>query len=684
MALCDASIYRFVKNKYFDVLEPLSPTQRAAEIFRLEIENLSFELKETDEIFGWYTFDDKVDSEDKWFPDTIPDEEVKKIMVAPLEFGSKTVVDKGHTLIDYGFILDNGLLAYQKKIEAARRFSPEDEYLLAMESVLHSTKKFVEALQTAAEENVNHCKKAPQIKEALLQVPFYPARNFREAIQSVWILHFLLPLAENAWYSISLGRFDQYVYPYYKKSVSDGMKKEEAKQILYHFYQLLNSYADGACLLNIGPDYNELSKLLIECQRDFSMPGPILGARIAEETPDAVFNMLIHEKLFSMGQPTFYGETSCIHALMEKGIPQEAAKKFSNNSCMGISLPGEEFNSMWGCVFSVSAALEAAVNNGKIIHKEYTVPGISDVDSLDALYEAFEKSATYLFAICAKAYKERAAWSEQRDPDPFVSILTNGCIEKHCDRISGAKYQNVTVECMGLINVSDGICAIDKLVFREKKYTLNMLCEAVRNNFRGYEKMRKDILKCGKFGQNSEADLYAVKVSDLLRSVIKRQNQDNIIFCPSLHTLDTNVSYGNAWGAGFDGRYAQTPFAKNAGPSNDVRKKTPTDLVLSSAKLPQSKFFGGQPIDINFGRDATKNHKKEIAALIRLYLQMGGLQVQVNSMSAKVLKDAIENPQKHTDLVVRIGGYSTYFNKLSLQTKWEFAERAEKEEVGCP
>ena len=151
----------------------------------------------------------------------------------------------------------------------------------------------------------------------LKKVPFYPAESFREAVQSVWIIHFLTPLAENAWYSISLGKFDEYMYPFYKASLERGMTRDEAKKILKNFYELLNSYADGACLLNIGGEYNELSELLIECQKEFSLPAPILGARINNKTPEHIWQSLIDEKLFSMGQPTFYGESSCIAALVE-------------------------------------------------------------------------------------------------------------------------------------------------------------------------------------------------------------------------------------------------------------------------------------------------------------------------------------------------------------------------------
>lgn len=679
MALCDYAIYNFITSKHYEYLNNLPPVKRAAEIFRLEIETLSVELMDSDEIFGWFTFQDN-NYEKRPFADGTPCPDMKNTIDAPALFGAGINVDKAHTVVDYEYILENGLFAYQEKIACELASSPDHEYLLAMKDVLESTKKFVDKMLRAVDKNTN-CKNAAEIKKALLQVPFYPARTFREALQSIWIIHFLIPLAENAWYSISLGKFEKYVYPYYQKSISEGMTKAQAKQILHNFYALLNSYSDGSCLLNVGgEEYTEFAKFIIECQRDFAMPAPILGARITLDTPDEIFDMLIDEKLFSMGQPTFYGENSCINALVEKGIPYDTAKNFTNNSCMGIGLAAEEVNSMWGCVFPVSAALEAAVNNGAVLHKDFTIPGISEVTNIDLLYAAFEQAATYLFDICARAYEAKAVHYAQTDPDPFLSILTNGCIQKHCDRISGVKYHNATIECMGMINVADGICAIDKLVFQDKKYTLAQMCAAVKNNFCGYENIKEDIMKCGKFGQNSQADLYAVNVAEILQKVIRRKSHDNIYFCPSLHTLHSNVSAGNSWGAGFDGRSAQAPFAKNAGPSNETRDKAPTSMLLSSAKLPHSKFFGGQPIDINFGADTVKNHKKEIAALIKLYFQKGGLQLQVNSLSSKILKDAIAKPQNYTDLVVRVGGFSTYFNNLSLQARQEFVERVEKEE----
>ncbi len=187
-------------------------------------------------------------------------------------------------------------------------------------------------------------------------------------------------------------------------------------------------------------------------------------------------------------------------------------------------------------------------------------------------------------------------------------------------------------------------------------------------------------MNCQKYGTDSDADKYAVKVAELLAELIRGHDHGNCFYQPSLHTLDGNVRYGGNWGASYDGRLAGTPLAKNAGPCNEVRSVEPTSALMSAAKLPQYKFYGGQPIDIKFDPKVVRNHKEKIAALIKTYLKIGGLQFQVNSVSSETLRDAIANPDMYKDLIVRIGGYSNYFNRFSMQTKLEFVERFEKEE----
>lgn len=681
---CDWTIERYVRKNYYDDLNALNPIERFTKKFKIEIEELKLDIKDDDKIVGWFYFDKKCE-EKVIFTDEIQDKETENIINAPLAFKSRTSVDRGHTLMDYECVLKNGLVFYENKIDEEIKKYPQNEYLLSMKASLETVCRLIKRACDMIDEKMTDCSKnekphLTELKNMIQKVPYYPAESFREAVQSVWMIHFLTPLSDDAWYSISLGKFDEYMYPFYKKSLKDGMTRDEAKSILHNLYKLLNSYSDGACLLNVGAEYNEFSKLIIECQKEFAMPAPILGARVDENTSEEIWNLLIDEKLFSMGQPTFYGEKSCLNALVEKGLSEDEARRFSNNSCMGISIQGEEFDSMWGCVLSVSAVLETAVNCGRMLQSEKTlVPGIATPKSIEELFENFKTCAEYMLKICVKSYEQKAKISEKTLPNPFVSLLTPGCIEKHCDRISGAKYHTVTFECMGMVNAGDGICAIDKLVFKDKKYSIDEINTAVKNNFVGYENVRNDILKCSKFGENSDADEYSVKVAQILQKLIRGFDHDNLYYSPSLHTIDLNVGYGAEYGAGYDGRCAGEPFAKNAGASNRARKADPTSMILSSSALPQHQFFGGQPIDVNFSADAVSNHKKEIRALIEVYLKRGGLQFQVNSVSSKILRKAMENPEKYPNLVVRIGGYSLYFNNISKEAQREFIERFEKE-----
>ena len=689
MIYCNGDIEKLIRTQNFSYLDALPPIERFTEKFRLELEEIPLHLKETDEIFGWYGYTEQLpDMELPVFSDSVRSEEEQKIMYIQAESGSTTYVDKSHVCADYARILRDGLIGYERLIELELYLEPDSAYLQGMKRTIASVRAFTKRMEVIAEDAATRAdgeQKARflRIKEAVAKVPYYPAETFLEAVQAIWIIHFLIPLAENGWCSVSLGPFDQYMYPYYCKALEQGMTIAEIKKILHNFYELLNSYSDGACLLNVGgPECNELSYLLVQCQKEFAMPAPILGARISSDTPKKMWEALIDEKLFVMGQPTFYSEAGCVQALVEKGVPEERAKAFTNNSCMAIGLAGEEVNSMWGCVFCVSSSLEAALNRGKIINADalQIVPDIGEVTNAEELFDAFEKCAGFWLDRCVSSYENKVKWYARLEPDVFLSVITDDSIALHKDRLIAAKYHNITFECMGMINVADGICAIDKLVFHQKKYSLGELIDAVRTDFETSPEILEDMLKCPKFGKDTEAEEYAIRVAQILQRLIRSHDHDNFYYSPSLHTLDSNVKYGSRWGAGFDGRRAYAPFAKNGGPTNLARGSDPTSVVLAAARLPQYKFYGGQPIDVHFQVDAVNNHKMQIAALIKTYFSCGGLQFQVNALSSATLRDAVENPERYEHLVVRIGGYSCYFNSLTNASKVEFIERFEIEE----
>ena len=683
MALCDTRIESYVRNVYWDHLNALPPISRANEKFSLSLSLITLDVHPDDEIAGWFRFDGE-DHPYRAFDDEQLDESKRAVMNAPGVFGSRTSVDRGHTLVDYGEILRIGLNGYEAKIDRVLTETPGDESLLSMKTCLQTVRAFMQRMADSVQAKVaaadeGDCPRLMRLEDMLRHVPFESARTFREAVQSVWIIHFLLPLSDNAWYSISLGRFDRYMLPYYEEALRSGVDESEIRRILRTFYQLLNAYADGACLLNVGPAYNALSHLLIACQKDFALPAPILGARVSEETTQSDWDALIDEKLFSMGQPTFYGEASCVRALLEKGVPESEARDFSNNSCMGISLAGREFDSMWGFVFIVSAAIEAALNNGHLLSGECIVPGIGTVSTMAQVWDNVRRCADHLINIGLRSYEARADFSEDLTPNPFISLLTKSCIERRCDRISGADYHNVTVECMGLVDAADALCAVDQLVFVKGAYTLPQLSEAVRADFRGYETLHRALLSCPKFGRDEAAVPYALRLADILQELIRAHDHGNRHYSPSLHTLDANVGDGAHWGAGYDGRRAGTPFAKNAGISNASRTADPTAMVLASSALPQCLFYGGGPLDVSFSVDTVRSHAREIQSLIEVYFERGGLQFQVNALSASVLRAAADHPEASPNLVVRIGGYSTFFRNLSGASKQELIERATRE-----
>ncbi len=664
----------FIVNKHYDYLQSLTPIKRDVETLRFKLEEIPLHILENDYIFGWFGFTEKINTDNfKSITKYTFDSKEKEIIDFPQTINSGVTIDKSHTCANYENIINKGLVSYEKSIEEELSKAPDDEYLLNMLQTIKNIKRFGERLSQFTEQRLTNAvgdekERLIKIRDAVSKVPYYPAESFLEALQSIWIIHFLIPLAENAWYSISLGNFDKYMYPYYLKEGKKCTSKDEIKNMLHNFFKLLNGYADGACAVNLSDTYNEFSRLLIECYKSFNLPGPIMSARISKSTPDEVFDYLIDERLFSMGQPTFYSDENCKKALTEKGITSEEILKFANSSCMGISIPGKEFNSMWGCVFNTCAALEQALNS------EDKITDINDV------YTIFSNNVKNLLDRCISAYYIKASKTAEYDPDVFLSIITDDCISQHKDRVYGAKYHNITVECFGMVNASDGICAIDNLVFKNKKYSIKQVNAAVKNNFVGYENIQRDILNCPKYGTDSIADEYAVRVSNIMADIIKSYDNKNFYFLPSLHTLDGNVMYGKTWGASYDGRLSGGPFAKNAGPCNEVRTNVPTALILSAAKLPQYKFYGGQPIDIKFDPKLIKNNKDAIKAAIKTYFQNGGLQLQVNALSSEILQDAIDDPQLHNDLIVRIGGYSNYFNKFSEETKQEFVERFRREE----
>lgn len=697
-------IIDYIKNKYYDELSELSPSIRQATIFKYTTEEMPLLIKEGDLFAGWYgyeTWDElpKVQEQVSFGESTLSYEQKALRQRLCEELKIEINFTLAHTCIDYGNILENGLTHYISLVEDALKGHPEDDFLKAMKISLEATCNFSQRFAEIAKEKAQSAEDKQQksrfenMYSALCRVPREPAKNFLEAVQSIWIMHSLIPMAEASWASISVGRVDIYLYPFYKKHIEEGGTKEEAKDILKNLFLLLDSYGDGACAMNIGgldengnDILNDLSKVLIEVEKEMRLCAPIFAVRVTPNMPEEVFDSLIDAELFKIGQPTFYGELNCRKAVADRGVNLEDAVRFSVNSCMGLVVAGKEFADMWGIKFNSHLPLELALNNGEPLNANLGFDlGITPVqiNDFDQLLEQYGKYFYLLLSVCATLYEAIARDTEANLPDPFLSALTDGCIENRGDRATKAKYNTVTVETMGLINTCDSLAAIKELVMDKKKYTLKELITAAKMNYEGYDDIRSELLKCKKYGMNnSEVNAIVKKVGEMVSDACKKVSHHNRMFLPSLHTIEANIEYGTKLYATLDGRIQGQPVNKNANPVLTLKKTEATSHILSATSFDQTKFSGGQPIDLYFDKEwfKTKEGRDKIKALIRTYFQFGGLQLQVNSIDVELLEKAHNNPEDYPFVIVRKGGYSVHFSHMSKENRAEFIEQVKRTE----
>lgn len=712
----------------------LSAPMREAAILNRAIELLPIGINESDTIAGNYgpAFADEslkaeialADKEEYENSEEykVWDEEERIISGRYMLFGIYT---PSHTCVDYKTILTTGLKGYEARIKAQLTKGLDgygEEYLQAMLATIEATRRLNKrylAKITEVRKTFGDTENLERMEKALKQVPYEPAADFYEALQGMWIIHTMTPASERSWASVSLGRMDQYLLPYYKKWLQDGHTKAEAKELLKAFITLLDCYGDGSCALNLGPDWNELSRLFLEVEKEIKRRSPIIAVRVDENTPDDIYDDLIQLDLFEMGQPTFYNETACVQAMNYRGM--SGKDDYSVNSCMGNVVVGKELADMWGTCVNMNLPLELAVNEGKPILgefpqslKKYIAGIVPEVpDSMAAIQRNY---AVYIEAITkyvAHQNMKKASWIALNRPNPFLSMLLDDCIEHGRDRAHsavkvlgakastlypdgkfeiaevisgrGTKYHNVTTLAMGFAHAADALTAMEELVFKQQRYTLTELMDAARQN---YEEDAKAVeiftalRKCKKYADGSdEADENAVFVLNTLADATEMCYQANVRFLPTCHTIDANVQFGNCVYASMDSRKAKEPFGKNAGPVLMAIKNTPTDLMVSAARLPQYRFSGGVPIDIYVTRNIldSQENRDKFKGMLKAYLSMGGMQVQVNSVNIDLLKKAYENPAEYPHVIVRKGGFSIYFTDMLKEVQKDMIDRFEME-----
>jgi pyruvate-formate lyase len=585
-----------------------------------------------------------------------------------------------HTCIDYAKLLNLGLDGVVDDI----RKTGDGEYRQAMVNAVQTLQQLI-ARYAAMMETVGEAGLAQVCRHIRHRRP----SSFLEALQLVWFAHLAIGISESSDASISLGRFDQYALTSYQQSLAEGCLEDELEAQFAALVDKLNRYGDAACALNIGgldaegiDQCNALSRLVVRVCKAKLQPAPILAVRIHPGFPQDLFDTLIDPALFAIGQPTFYGEETCRAALRERGVPETDVHRWAANSCMGLLVEGCEVSNMWGGVVNFLLPLELALNGGKPFHKELPLTlktrPVELPDTFASLQATFLAYLGEITDFCVAASRACTEQFRRERPNPFFSAFLGRCAERGKDRLDGADYHTAIIEAFGLVNAADALYTVKTLGFERRRYRLEELTAAAKANFAGHAALLQEIRDLPKYGNGDAAvDLLAAELAAAFQRLVRRHSDSGTCFAPSFHTLNGHVGAGAKTSASLDGRLVGEPLAKNIGANAGLATAGLTALIRSAAAIDQKSFFGGQALDISIDTKliGSDEDKHKLQALIQTYFNLGGLQIQVNGLTAETLARAITDPEKYRDLIVRIGGYSDYFNHLSLDVRKEMARR---------
>ncbi len=626
----------------------------------------------------------------------------------------------GHITVDYERVLRKGFLGLKAEVEAEFvNIDYEDagclkkiHLLQAMSrccdaAILFAERYAQEAERLAGEER-DPIRKAELVKIAELcrHVPAHPARTFHEALQSFYFVHLILNLETNS-YAIGPGRFDQYIYPYYKEDISAGsLTREDAGELLACLWLKLNeltvvkeggtakasnTYNDFQNLNLAGQTAdgrdatNDLSFLCLEVTGSLHLPQPQVSVLISEKTPNQFLAKACEVASLGFGMPAMFNEDEKTQALLHKGKSLEDARMGCINGCVELVVQGKDMMASSG-YFNMPKSLELALNNG-INPTTGTQLGpktgsLEELTTFEALMEALRKQMAagielkMLYDGIAKhAYGEFC-------PVPFTSLLMDDCMKKGRDYHDGGTHYSLPMVCgVGTGTMADALAAIKKLVYDDKMISLERLFKALIANFEGYEREFQLLRnRTPKWGNGDDyVDTLAHDVVAMFADELQKHHDDRgVPYAANMIPTTTHIWFGDLTGATPDGRRAKTPLSEGISPVQGMDRNGPTAVARSMARLDHARCCGTL-LNMKFhpsalsGEDGLEN----FAHLVRTYFKLGGHHMQFNVLSSETLRAAQQHPEDYQDLIVRVAGYSDYFVRLSHDLQNEIISRTE-------
>lgn len=649
-------------------------------------------------------------------------------------FGMEGKLNSGdaHLAVDYEQLLKIGLQGYERRVrdlyDNLDLCVPEniDKYIFykAVLVVIEAVKTYANRFSILAKElaKQTHGKRKEELLEIsniCANVPYKPATSFKEAIQSVWFIQLILQIESNG-HSLSYGRFDQYMYPYLKEDLEKNiLKEEQVVELLNNLWiktftinkvrsQAHTFSSAGSPMyqnVTIGgqtPDkkdaVNALSYLVLKSVAQTKLPQPNLTVRYYNGLNKEFFDECIEVMKLGTGMPAFNNDEIIIPSFIDLGVKEEDAYNYSAIGCVETAVPGKWGYRCTGMSYqNFPRILLAVMNDGiDVTSNKRFIKGcghFKEMKTFEQLQEAWDTSIREITRLSVIVENAVDIASERDVPDILCSTLTQDCIGRgKTIKEGGAIYDFISGLQIGIANMADSLAAIKKLVFEEKKITQEQLWNALEDNFTSEENQKIQqmlINEAPKYGNDNDyVDQLVVEAYDSYIDEIKkypstRFNKGPIggIRYAGTSSISANVGQGSGTLATPDGRKAHTPLAEGCSPAHAMDKSGPTAVFKTVSKLPTHEITGGVLLNQKVTPQMLENdeNKQKLEMMIKTFFnRLQGYHVQYNVVSRDTLVDAQKNPEKHRDLIVRVAGYSAFFNVLSKATQDDIIERTEQ------
>ena len=614
-----------------------------------------------------------------------------------LRVGLKGIIDEVSRLLDG---LDDSEGSREKKIFY-------DAVIASLKAVIRFANRYARCAADMADKEDDPTRKEEleEIARVCARVPGDGANTFHEAVQSVYFIH-LVSQIESGGNSISLGRIDQVLNPYYEADKKAGnISPDEAKELVSLLFLKTNETwnvleeafipggegTEGKTTQNVtvggvGPDGNdattELSYICLDAFAEINTVQPNFGVRIDKDTPRDFFEKAIDYVRDGVLMHLFNDE-AIIESLVDAGHSLKDARDYGVVGCLEPNAQGKTYGSTFAVQFNGIKCLELAMSDG-IDNTFGLESGIETGDpakftSFDDVWEAYTKQVSYFVGQFVRGMECMDRAVSELAPSPFASSMINGAIEKGMDVTrGGAIYNSTGVQFMGFANVADGLFAIKKAVFDDKKVGIGELSEWLSEDWdEALDKQAYFLKKLPKYGNDiDEVDEMAGRVLDhFCDELSKHKNFRGGAFWPGVFSVGFHMAFGSFTAATADGRFSGDVLGNGLTPTTGNSLSGPTSVANSVTKLPLKRVWNGVNLNLRFPGRNTKTEK--IRAFIRTYFDKGGFQVQFNVVDSRIMRDAQKEPDKYRDLTVRMSGYSVLFTGLSDTAQDEIISRTE-------